>query len=543
LYIFREYQSVRSLGIPLSGGNDMVAQIAYAAMPRMHFTGAMNKCYERSPYRCSGVSGSLATHDNCTSFYSLAGMPGGSNATASATGDEKSKRWMKAMSCEAMSSVKARVRPLAATAALSVTDSPYADVFSPVSASVSSSGVGQKRSREAVAGGERRPPPPLPPGTLGAAPPAGTTSFFFGETRGGGRKSKQPNAVNLVAPSEDATMLFIGGIPPMPADAAEDLLLPLFPGGVTVKGVDNKPFAFVDFPSHESAKAALNSHNSGGNILSLPKDIGGGAPLSVGWGKAKGTDGGGGDRGWDRPIVRPTQPRVEHINASHSDDCWFCLASPVVKVHLVVSVSESAYLSLPRGGMSALHVLAVPIECVPNRLQASAAALKDLDKYSDAVADMYQSINCRMLCYERAIRTKGKDHMQLHLVPVPNDMVAQAVPTFFEICSKFNLKFQEIMGDATVQETVKQIASHIAYPEYFYISLPVGQSQSQVKRFIYVHEPNSYFKMHFGSEVAANVIGKPDRANWKNCAQEEPQEIELATKFRASFEKFDFSLS
>jgi hypothetical protein len=41
---------------------------------------------------------------------------------------------------------------------------------------------------------------------------------------------------------------------------------------------------------------------------------------------------------------------------SHQGDCWFCLGSPSVKVHLVVSVSENAYLAIPRGGMTPMMV-------------------------------------------------------------------------------------------------------------------------------------------------------------------------------------------
>ena len=70
----------------------------------------------------------------------------------------------------------------------------------------------------------------------------------------------------------------------------------------------------------------------------------------------------------------------------------------------MVSVSDSAYLSLPRGGMSDLHVLAVPIECNPNRLHVSEDARQDLDRYCVAVDRMYETVNCRLLCYERAIR-------------------------------------------------------------------------------------------------------------------------------------------
>jgi hypothetical protein len=44
-------------------------------------------------------------------------------------------------------------------------------------------------------------------------------------------------------------------------------------------------------------------------------------------------------------------------------------------------------------------------------------------------------------------------------------------------------------------------------------------------------------------QLASALIGKPDRANWKNCVLDENGEMELATNFRQSFERFDFSLN
>ena len=43
-------------------------------------------------------------------------------------------------------------------------------------------------------------------------------------------------------------------------------------------------------------------------------------------------------------------------------------------------------------------------------------------------------------------------------------------------------------------------------------------------------------------QVAAHVLGQPEKAFWKNCVLEEKEEIELAEKFRDAFEPFDFSL-
>lgn len=78
------------------------------------------------------------------------------------------------------------------------------------------------------------------------------------------------------------------------------------------------------------------------------------------------------------------------------------------------------------------------------------------------------------------------------------------------------------------------------YEEYFYLELPI-QDTSIKKRYVYVKDRSVMFPMHFGLELAAVMIQKPERANWKNCMQSESEEVALVGKFRKSFEKYDFT--
>ena len=45
-------------------------------------------------------------------------------------------------------------------------------------------------------------------------------------------------------------------------------------------------------------------------------------------------------------------------------ECWFCLGSPQVEIHLVVSLGESSYLALAKGALDYDHVLLLPQEHV-----------------------------------------------------------------------------------------------------------------------------------------------------------------------------------
>ena len=88
--------------------------------------------------------------------------------------------------------------------------------------------------------------------------------------------------------------------------------------------------------------------------------------------------------------------------------------------------------------------MVVPIDCVPSRIHLSAAAKDEIKKFERALEAFYAQEHCNTLKFERAIRTKGRDHMQAQLVPIPRDGVANALSILLQVGCKFGLRFHEI---------------------------------------------------------------------------------------------------
>lgn len=117
------------------------------------------------------------------------------------------------------------------------------------------------------------------------------------------------------------------------------------------------------------------------------------------------------------------------------------------------------------------------------------------------------------------------------------------------------------------------------YQEYFYIEIPVSSATSNLntttdgsavsmgrhRRFVYVQEEdsNKRFPMQFGLEVsyttiynvtiqyhiqinyyfqvAAEIIGQPERGHWKHCLLSEDKEQQQCDELREAFHQYDFT--
>ena len=68
--------------------------------------------------------------------------------------------------------------------------------------------------------------------------------------------------------------------------------------------------------------------------------------------------------------------------------------------------------------------------------------------YQRSVEDMYSSkYGSAAVKFERSIRTKGRDHMQIQMAPVPFKLVSQAISVFQTIAKSYSLNFHEVDKD------------------------------------------------------------------------------------------------
>ncbi|XP_075066329.1 CWF19-like protein 1 isoform X2 [Mixophyes fleayi] len=242
--------------------------------------------------------------------------------------------------------------------------------------------------------------------------------------------------------------------------------------------------------------------------------------LSKQQGKKRQSDGRGGQRAPGKQPRKHPQP---------TGPCWFCLASPEVEKHLVVSIGEDCYVALAKGGLTSDHVLILPIGHYQAMVDLSSEVVEECEKYKASLKKFYKAKGKRYVMFERNYRSQ---HLQLQVVPLPLTCCAteDIKESFIVQAQEQNIELLEIPQHTDIKQIVQPGTP------YFYVELDTGE-----KLF---HRIKKNFPLQFGREVLASeaILNIPTRADWKACKLSRDEEEDQAKAFRREFEPFDFSL-
>jgi hypothetical protein len=204
--------------------------------------------------------------------------------------------------------------------------------------------------------------------------------------------------------------------------------------------------------------------------------------------------------------------------------CWFCLKSPDVEKHLIVSVASDTYVALPKGGLVDDHLLVVAIDHVQKRADMSDAGQAEVDKYKQSCARYFASIEREPLFYERFVLLHNEAHMHIQVVPMPLGSADAARGAFLAAAAQRGIT---LLAD-TKPETLGGQYLHVELADGTSLTQSVGvAAQSDIQ---------------FARRVCAELLGKPEAADWKKCAVDKQAETALCGAVRKRFAPFDFSL-
>jgi len=215
------------------------------------------------------------------------------------------------------------------------------------------------------------------------------------------------------------------------------------------------------------------------------------------------------------------------VRKAPSGPCWFCLSSPEVEKHLIVSVGEFSYLALAKGALNPQHVMILPIGHHQCMTSLPEEVSEEVIKFKSALRKMFKKQGKAGVLYERNFKTQ---HMQLQVVPVLKEDA--------------NVVKQAFLDQASSQEIdLNEIPSHV----------PLSQLAVQGQPYFMVETPNKEnlfgrinkgFPIQFGREVLCSepLLDTPESVDWKSCKLSKEEETEQTKAFRKMFAPYDFTL-
>ncbi|XP_059168516.1 CWF19-like protein 1 [Physella acuta] len=244
-------------------------------------------------------------------------------------------------------------------------------------------------------------------------------------------------------------------------------------------------------------------------------------------GKRRGNERGGRDGENERRYKNDDEKRPRKTYEP-AGACWFCLGSPEVEKHLVVSVGDKAYLALAKGGLVPDHVLILPVHHHQSLVSSPDDVIEQIDKYKACLRKMFKSQGKSCVFFERNFRTQ---HLQIQAVPFPQDCIVDVKDTFMACAEAEAIELVEIPKHSDLKQILPD-----GVP-YFYVELPSGERC--------LHRISKQFPLQFGREAVCEpaILNMPERVDWRNCKLEKDEETELAGKFKTDFRPFDFNFS
>ncbi|CAG2122113.1 unnamed protein product, partial [Medioppia subpectinata] len=197
-------------------------------------------------------------------------------------------------------------------------------------------------------------------------------------------------------------------------------------------------------------------------------------------------------------------------------ECWFCLASPQVEKHLIISIGDHSYLAMAKGGLTDEHLLILPIDHMRSTIELeSEDVLTELNRFKAALIKYFDSKQESVVFFERNFKSS---HLQIQCVSIPKSKAQDLKSVVLEMTEKRNLKFNELSNDMELKDVLSP-----GIP-YFYMELPDG------KLFTRINTSEAFFPIQLGRELLAHssILDCPDRVDWKRCSLPDDEAIAIA---------------
>ncbi|PON48721.1 Cwf19-like protein [Trema orientale] len=221
----------------------------------------------------------------------------------------------------------------------------------------------------------------------------------------------------------------------------------------------------------------------------------------------------------------------DNASTNRSKECWFCISSPNVESHLIISIGENFYCALAKGPLVKDHVLVIPVEHLPNTITLPQKCEIELVRFQSSLKKYYKNQGKEVVFFEWV--SKRSSHANLQAIPVPSSKAAALQNIFNFAAEKLGFKFAAMKFNNNSDGRNYLRTQFDGNLSFFYVELPDGTTLAHVV------EETERFPAQFGREVLAGLLDMAKRADWRNCTYSKEEETKMAGDFKSQFQEFD----
>ena len=242
-------------------------------------------------------------------------------------------------------------------------------------------------------------------------------------------------------------------------------------------------------------------------------------------------------------------------------ECFFCLSNPNLATHFIVSIATEAYLTTAKGPLTTAttfpelkfpgHVLIIPMTHSPTLasitdLQARNRTYNEMERYRKALQKMIEvTANSSLGAVTWEISRANGIHAHWQFLPVPIDLINRGLVEAAYKVEAENGKYpaiRNVENSGAHQDAEDFFKVLIWRPATFGSGSSSAAEESRETCLSLPLDGSFRFDLQFGRKVLAKLLNLESRMDWQSSGQSEQDEVSDAEAFKASFEKFDFSL-
>ncbi|KAL6949097.1 hypothetical protein ACO0QE_001586 [Hanseniaspora vineae] len=260
-------------------------------------------------------------------------------------------------------------------------------------------------------------------------------------------------------------------------------------------------------------------------------------------------------------VTERLQKKIKELKSIAPSKCHFCFTNENVQDHMIISISESSYLTIAKGPLcvpqSGLtfpgHCIIPSIEHVPKLnsvikpftdLHKSSIYL-DICKFENSLVQMFSKFDMFVVSFE--INSVNSVHYHTQVFPVPKKYgtkIFVAIERQINFSNSRNQNPEEQLSllkfaNDKDKEYLKIVNNH----ESNYFQFKVYNTRGSFELYVIKIDPNKRLDLQFGRRVLAFVLNQPKRVLWNSpvCLETQEQETKNVENFQKEYKEFDFT--